>query len=243
MIKHNGKQYNFLAVIPARAGSQGIKGKNFRPLYGKPLIEWSILAALDCHYLDLIFVSTNDPEIVKIAAPYAKEASRVRVVLRPESISGPDSPSEEALQHALNTAENNYFFSVDFLVMLQPTSPIRNNLLISSCIEDLLEKNGDSLLTVSRHTPLFWKKTKEGKPYFINDPVKRKMRQKYMEDEFMWHDDGNVYISSNEAVKNGCRVGKEPVLFESSPYQSLQIDTEFDFMLIEKMIEVYGNLI
>lgn len=244
LISYNGKNYTFLAVIPARAGSQGVKGKNFRPLMGKPLVEWSILAAMECPYIDLTLVSTNDPEIEKITEPhtYNIRHPQVRVLRRPDEIAGPKSHTEATLLHALHASRREFEFDPDFVITLQPTSPVRYNMLISCCIEELMLRGGDSLLTANCHTPLFWQK-RNGKAYFIHNPTLRRMRQDYTEDEFLWHDNGNVYISSKEAIENGCRVGKTPVLYETTQFQSLQIDTEFDFELIEKMAQLKQGLI
>ena len=245
---------NILAVCTARADSKGLPGKNYKPLLGKPLIIWSVMAAFRCKYIDQVFVSTNCPHVKEIVSQYIgahKDESwmhglhgpKVIVVDRPDELATPTSKNEEALMHSVQMYEDKFGNSPDIIVNLQPTSPIRNDHLLDRCIEAMDDAECDSLLTVNRHTPFFWRIV-NNEPKAFYDPQNRPMRQDIKDEEWMFHDNGNVYAMTLECLtEHLCRIGKNPYLYETSPYQSLQIDTDFDFCLIERMAEVYGSLI
>lgn len=231
-----------IAVITARAGSKGLPGKNYKLLSGKPLTEWSVLAAAQSKYVDNCYISTNCDH-VKESCNHLFEDGTAQLIERPKALATSTSINEEALLHALVWHECNVSPNVDIVINLQPTSPVRNDNLLDRCIEYFIENDADSLLTVSRYTPFFWKKTKEGLKA-LYDVDNRPMRQKIPENDFLFHDNGCVYMMSrNTLVNRICRIGYRPVIFETTPFQSLQIDTEFDFKLIEKMAEIYGDMV
>jgi CMP-N-acetylneuraminic acid synthetase len=137
------ENYRVLGLIPARGGSKGLPGKNVRPLHGKPLIAWSIEAALTSRYIDEVIVSTDSEEIAAVASQH-----RARVEKRPEHLAGDAALVADAIRYVLDALnENGETF--DIVVLLQPTSPIRPDNLVDECIEELVEKSVDSLATFS----------------------------------------------------------------------------------------------
>lgn len=108
-----------LAVIPARGGSKGIPRKNIAPLAGKPLIAWTIEAALASSSITRVVVSTDDAEIAQIAGDHG-----AKVVIRPEHLARDDTPTLPVIQHAHKTAAAEGF-AADIVATLQPTSPLR----------------------------------------------------------------------------------------------------------------------
>jgi CMP-N,N'-diacetyllegionaminic acid synthase len=190
--------------------------------------------------------------------------SNLEFIKRPDEISGDLSKNEEALLHAYNwMKDKDEEFAV--VINLQPTSPIRTKRLLDRCIEEYHKGGYDSLLTGSKHTPFLWQK-KNGKWEYIDrhfsianvkkpyqkskqwqmvksfdDCCKRKMRQELTEEEFFYHDSGNIFISNAKMLlSTGCRIGKNPCVFEVDRFNSLQIDEEFDFQLIEEMAKAKG---
>src|SRR3990170_965342 len=111
-----------LAVIPARGGSKSIPRKNIKPLGGKPLIGWTIDAALQSRMLSRVIVSTDDAEI----AQAARECGAETPFLRPPELAQDDSSSISVVLHALQWLEEQEHFSPDYVLLLQPTSPFRN---------------------------------------------------------------------------------------------------------------------
>lgn len=110
----NGKK--ILAIIPARGGSKGILKKNIKPLKGKPLIAWTIEEAKKSKLLDKIIVSTDDEEIMNVAKKWGAEVP----FLRPSELARDDTPGIAPVLHALE-----YFSDYEYVVVLQPTSPLR----------------------------------------------------------------------------------------------------------------------
>ena len=112
-----------LAVIPARGGSKRVPRKNLKDFRGRPLILWSITEARKSKYIDILAVSSEDREIQLLSSPLTT------VIHRPHHLAEDDSTSEDVLLHALTV------YSLDWVVLLQPTSPLRTVEDIDGCIE------------------------------------------------------------------------------------------------------------
>lgn len=239
------KDLNILAVITARANSQGLPGKNYKNLLGRPLIQWSLLAALRSIHLKHVVVSSNCNHVKEATEAFCQEfdTNDILYVERPDELATSTSINEEALLHAVQFYEEYKNIQLDVVLNLQPTSPVRINGLVDDCIERFYDSDADSLLTVDKHTPFFWQITSYG-PEPKYDILNRPMRQDIRDEDWMYHDNGNIYITKMDVlVSKMCRTGDSPFLFETDSYQSLQIDTEEDFQLIEKMAEVRGGLL
>jgi CMP-2-keto-3-deoxyoctulosonic acid synthetase len=121
-----------LAVIPARGGSKSIPLKNIRPLNGTPLLAFTIQAAKRSAYLDRCVVSTDHPDIARVARDYGAE-----VIERPADLATDQAPTEWALLHALEVlAKDGY--RPEYVVTLEPTSPLRTTELIDRCIAEAI---------------------------------------------------------------------------------------------------------
>ena len=133
-----GKFYNenkIISIIPARGGSKGIKNKNIIPFVNKPLIQWTIQQSLLSSLVDETFVTTNNPEISKIAVE-----SGAKVIPRPNSISKDESPTEQAISHAVGYLQNQCNIDPKVLVLLQLTSPLRKEADIDNAIREFQKK-------------------------------------------------------------------------------------------------------
>lgn len=118
----NGKRV--LAVIPARGGSRRVPRKNLREYKGKMLLSWAVIEGMRSKYIDWTFVSTEDEEIRKECI-----VANVPVVNRPLELATDDATCEDVLRHALKQ------YPSDWVVLLQPTSPLRTAADIDACIE------------------------------------------------------------------------------------------------------------
>jgi CMP-N,N'-diacetyllegionaminic acid synthase len=132
------KNKTFLAIIPARGGSKRLPRKNILDLCGKPLISWSIEAGLKSKYVDKVVVSSDDTEILNISNEF-----KVQVIKRPNELASDTSTSFDAVKHAIDNLE-----SYEYILLLQPTSPLRNQNHIDKAIEILEEKNADAVISV-----------------------------------------------------------------------------------------------
>ena len=142
----------FLCVIPARKGSTRIKNKNTIIFLGKPLISWTIEAAKKSKYLDEIIISTNDPKIFKLCVKY-----NIKYVIRPEVMCDNVIMPDVAVKHAYLTTKRKF----DFIVTLQPTSPLRDNIDIDRSIKDIINSKADSLISVFKSKSFIWEKKKK----------------------------------------------------------------------------------
>ena len=231
------QNYKILSIIPCRAGSVGLPGKNFKDFYGRPLFFWSLDASIKSKYVDLTAVSTNDQNVQGRMYGYMHSniKSNLKCMWRPEELCSGTSKSEETLIHVSKELKNQY----DIIIMLQATSPIRTNNLLDKCIEEFIEEKSDSLLTVGKDNPFIWKII-NGKPVASYDYKNRPMRQEIS--EWIYKDDGNIYIVKKDILlKEKCRIGGKISLFESDSFQTLQIDTNKDFQIMENVSKIIGG--
>jgi len=197
-----------LGVIPARGGSS-LKGKNIRLLCGKPLIHWIIDAALHSN-IDHLVVSTDDDEIADFADSYAGVLTR----WRPKEISGPDSPSEAAVNDVIDT----FGLEPDKTILLQATTPTTSPRDINSLI-NLLDKY-DSAFLAWETSSLLWE---NGMPV---NPSLGRMRQQRMQLEeagiYAW----NGRVDSRFTGNVGIHVTEK----------GIDINDEIDFVLAEALL-------
>ena len=133
-----------VALIPARGGSKGIKNKNILDLCGKPLISYTIQAALESKYIDKVIVSTDSQEIADVAIKYGAEVP----FLRPGELASDTSKTIDAVMHAVGELEKRKE-QYDILILLQATQPLRTADDIDSAIELFIKNKGQSLVSVS----------------------------------------------------------------------------------------------
>lgn len=216
---------NVLCVIPARAGSQGIVDKNLQLIWGVPLVEHSILHALDAGLNpQKIHVSSDSEQILDIAL-----RNRVIADERPPGISGSTSSTEETLiwvyDHHLSYCKYHDLKPCDHILLLQATSPIRFKGTLNKFLDFYLNSAYDSALTTTKFCDFFWR---SGTPAFSSyDPTNRPMRQKIK--DYCQFDNGNAYITSRQILQEKkCRLGKNVGLFPISELEGMQIDTYED---------------
>jgi len=138
----NGKK--FLAVIPARSGSKGIPNKNMVNVCNKPLIEYTLEFVKCLNWIDFIHVSSDSLAILDFASFYASENK----IIRPANLSGDSIGDMSVLKHSLIQVESKFKLNFDYVLMFQPTSPIRNFEFALEATNFLTRNNHDSLLSV-----------------------------------------------------------------------------------------------
>jgi CMP-N-acetylneuraminic acid synthetase len=114
---------NIIAIIPARGGSKGLPGKNILPLHGKPLIAWSIEAALAVDEISHVIVTTDDEEIAQVSRDYGTEVP----FMRPSELATDTASGVDVVVHALKASQAHYEEEFDWVLLLQPTSPLRTS--------------------------------------------------------------------------------------------------------------------
>lgn len=140
-----------LGIITARGGSKGIPGKNIKPLLGKPLIAYTIEAAKKSGVLDRIILTTDDEEIARVAKNYGCEVP----FMRPAELAKDDTPTLPVLAHALNWLKTNDSYEPEAVMILQPTSPLRQHFHIKEATELMIKSEADSIVGVTEMPPHF----------------------------------------------------------------------------------------
>ena len=219
----------FLAIIPARGGSKRLPRKNILDLCGKPLISWSIEAALKSKYISKVVVSSDDEEILNISSNFGAD-----IIKRPYELANDTATTFDAIKHTINNLEK-----YDYIVLLQPTSPLRNEKHIDEAIELLEEKQADAIVSVCEmdHSPL-WSNTlpKDGNMNnFLRDEVLNKRSQDL---EKYYRVNGAVYIcKTDKLLENKSFFLKDNIFaYIMDRKSSIDIDEEVDFEIAKVLI-------
>lgn len=229
-----------LAVIPARGGSKGLPGKNKRLLAGKPLVAWPISAAKGCCLVDKIICTTDDPEIQKIAI----ENGAIAPFLRPKELASDVASSIDAVLHAVNYLEN-LSEHYDYVVLLEPTSPLTTSEDIEKAIKKLDRSRhiACSIVGISKVEsmhPEYDVRLSETcliSPYLSSNFRSLRRRQ---EIEPLFYFEGSLYISSTEDLKTYHSFYHERTLgYEVPKWKAIEIDDIFDFLMVETLL---GNM-
>lgn len=217
-----------VAIIPARGGSKEIPGKNLKLLGDKPLVAHSILDAKESLVVDDVFVSTDSQKIAEVSRNFG-----AKVIIRPKELASDTATSESALEHALNVILEQYY-TPDYVVFLQCTSPIRRGLDIDNSIKQIISDKADSLLSVCKSHHFLWG-VQDGSPVSINYDYMNRSRRQDLKPQYL--ENGSIYIFKPWVLqKSGNRLGGKISLFEMDESTSIQIDSEVDFRFCEVLV-------
>lgn len=224
-----------LAIIPARGGSKGIPKKNIRLLAGKPLIAYTIEAALKSKYLDRIIVSTDDKEIMGISKKYKAE-----IIKRPKKLAQDTTPTQPVLEHVLDFLRKHENYKPDIIVLLQPTSPLRTAYHIDGAINKFLKEKYDSLLSACPSDKFIWKIERDT-AISVNHGRKKRIRRQDRKPEY--RENGATYISKYDTLikKHNIMNGKIG-LYIMPEENSIEIDTKFDLWLCEQIKDMVNQI-
>ncbi len=224
----------FLAIIPARGGSKRLPRKNVLDLCGKPLIAYSIEAALNSKYIDKVVVSSDDEEILQISKKFGAET-----IKRPDYLASDTSTTFDAIKHTIDSLEK-----YEYIVLLQPTSPLRNSKHINESIEFFESKKADAVISVCEmeHSPL-WSNTLDD-TLSMNDFLKDEVLNKRSQDlEKYYRLNGAIYICKTELLlKEKSFFLKENIFaYIMDRRSSVDIDEEIDFKMAEFFLKQSKN--
>lgn len=214
-----------IAIIPARGGSKRLPGKNLMLLGGLPLIAHSILyAKANSNVIDAVFVSTDDPEIKKIALEYGAE-----VIDRPAHLAGDHEPTVTALKHVLESLET----KPETVILLQPTNPLRPEKLLQQAFELYGNEKCESLFTVTRS---HHKLGKIENNRFA--PFNYKPGQRSQDLEPLYFENGLLYICKSDLILEETIISENayPLLVEHA-FAGVDIDTAEDFDYAEYLYQ------
>ena len=228
------KSGKFLSIIPARGGSRGIIRKNVTPLAGKPLLAWTIEASLSANCIDYTYVSSDDTEILEVAAGYG-----AKCIVRPESCSNDEASSESVISHFISSLEAQSL-SYKYIVLLQPTSPLRTSSDIDNAIKAFCEdENSTALISVFEpdHSVLkAFVVNKKGYLQGIRNNEEPFMRRQDLPKSYM--PNGAIYIVNlDEFIENEKLFTKNTMYYLMSTEKSLDIDDIEDIKKAEALLK------
>lgn len=215
-----------LAIIPARRGSKGLKGKNHLPLGGKPLICWTIDEAVKIKFFDKIVVTTDCPIIQDICQSDYK--GKVELLVRPDYLGWDKVPLLPVVRHTLDVVELKYCKLYWNIFTLQTTSPFRTATDIRSAYRLFKDKKATSLLSVFEEKHSIWKE-RHGKIEAVRKTIKNRQEMKPY-----YVGNGAIFISKRSLiVKNKSRVGGKVALYVMDRVNGLDIHTRRDMQVAE----------
>ncbi len=223
------KNKKILAVIPARGNSKGIKKKNIYKINGKPLIYYTIKEAKKSKFIKDLVVSTDSKEIKKISKKYGAKVP----FLRPANLATDFAPSLPVIVHAVRFMEKLKKIKYDYVIMLQPTCPLRKYYDIDNSLKKLIKSNLDSITSivdVGGSHPNRMKIIKNKRLYnffeqgFEDMRPRQKLKKVYIRN-------GAIYISTRDTILNKkTLVGKRNLPYIMPANRSTNIDTFKDLL-------------
>ena len=219
-----------IAIIPARSGSKGLKDKNIIDLCGKPLIAYSIEAALETSLFDHVIVSTDSEHYAEIAQHYGAE-----VMMRGEALSNDKATTFMVLEDIL---KNRLQESIDYFVLLQPTSPLRTSKHITEAIEKFESK-------IEHFDFLVSMKEAEHAKVLVN-PIDDDESLKYFDTDFSdyrrqgykdYSPNGAIFIAKPDSyLEQKHFFGAKALSYIMSAEDSVDIDGALDLVVAKEII-------
>jgi len=233
---------SFIGIIPARGGSKGLPGKNIRPLCGKPLIAWSIEAGLQSSFMDHVMVTTDDQEIAAVARQFGAAVP----FLRPKKLADDRSPTFDAVKHALDHYRDREHREFDYVVLLEPTSPLRERGDIDAMIRRLVdhEDRFDSIVSIGEvheHPSIMKKIDGDSLSPYCEDLGRTTRRQDNPPAYFPY---GVAYITrTGTLLAEKTFYPARTTFFSIKRHQNYEIDDIYDFLAIENIMKYQRGLL
>lgn len=217
-----------IAIIPARVGSKRLPGKNIKLLAGKPMIAWTIEAALNSKIFDHVFVSTDGEEIAQVSKEYGAEVP----FLRPDELASDEATTNDVVTHLVEWFEKKYKKNVGTITILQPTSPLRNTQHIIEAMQLMKDKAAKAIISVCELEYPIHFCNKLGSDGSMKDFIKPENNKRTQDLERFYRVNGAIYIYTR------CYVGFLNNIYSDGSYAyamnrscSIDIDSEYDFEL------------
>jgi N-acylneuraminate cytidylyltransferase len=221
-----------LAIVPARGGSKGVPRKNLREIAGKPLIAWTIEEAKKSPYIDRVILSSEDDEIIHVAKAWGCEVP----FKRPIELAQDDTPGIAPVLHALKVLPK-----YDYVILLQPTSPLRKVDDMDACLEKCLAFNANACVSVVEVTENpYWMYTisPDGIMHQLIKTNNSFSRRQDLPNVYKLN--GAVYVADSEWLeKNKSFLSDETIAYIMMLERSVDIDSEYDILNLEIMLSNY----
>jgi len=221
-----------LGLVPARGGSKGVPLKNRRLVAGKPLIQYTLDAAMQSQALTQIVVSTDDPVVADIA-----RRAGVAVVERPANIAGDTSPVIDAVRHAVQVLQQRGQPALQGIVLLQPTAPLRTAGDIDASVQLFLKGGLNPVCSVSQcednHPARMYKLGADGHLASLMPELASLRRQDL---PAVYHRNGAMYVFGQRELALGTIICPSMTPYVMGAQQSLNVDTEFDLLVLQAVL-------
>tara|TARA_B100000676_G_scaffold98139_1_gene98148 strand:- start:6582 stop:7283 length:702 start_codon:yes stop_codon:yes gene_type:complete len=224
-------QKSVLGLIMARGGSKGLPRKNLRQIGGKPMIAWTVEAGKQSQCIDRLILSSDDEEIIDTARKLECEIP----FIRPENLATDDASPLEVIRHAIEALPEKY----DYLVLLQPTSPLRIASDIDKCIELCDKKNAPACVTIteSEKTPYWmYELQKDYRIRPVLSGTERVLRRQDLPKTYALN--GAVFVARSDWII--CQkdfLGSDTIGFKMPRVRSIDIDSEIDLVIANAILK------
>lgn len=224
-----------IAVIPARGGSKGLPRKNVLDVGGKPMLAWSVEAARRSRYVDRVVLTTDDQEIAEIGKRYGADVP----FIRPAELARDDSLIDGVLIHTLDSVAESY----DYIVLLEPTTPLRNAEDIDACISLCNQKGAPACISISEppHSP-YWMVTRQGDAtvgLLLGDSLLSSRRQDLPKAYII---NGGVYVADTFWYrKKRTFLAPETLGYVMPPERSYDVDLQLDLQTVNMILARHQN--
>jgi CMP-N-acetylneuraminic acid synthetase len=222
-----------LALVTARGGSKSIPGKNIAPLAGKPLLAWTIEAARGAAQVDRIVLSTDDPAIARAGREHGAEVP----FLRPAPLAGDDSPHIPVVLHALAWLAEHEGYRPEWVVLLQPTSPLRESRDIDGALAVAMDTDADAVVAVSplERAHLIREVGEDGRIAPPAGDPRRYVRRQDARETYAVN--GAVYlVRTRTLIERQSFYGDRTYAYHMPRERSVDIDTVLDMKLAELLL-------
>jgi N-acylneuraminate cytidylyltransferase/CMP-N,N'-diacetyllegionaminic acid synthase len=224
-----------LGIIPARAGSKGLPGKNTKHFCGKPLISYAIEAGSNCEFIDNLIVSTDSEEIAEIARTLGAQVP----FMRPSNLALDITLSSDVIIHALDFFENNMDQIFDYVILIEPTSPLRDSTDLTYAMKYLLKhESAKSIvgicLTENQNPNYLFKLQGNNNLVKYDKANKTPPRRQDLDDVYFV--EGSLYISDVDYFRQKNTFYHDKTIGYILPkWKSIEIDDIFDFIMAEAL--------
>lgn len=225
-----------LGLIPARGGSKGVSRKNVRLLGGKPLLRWSVEAALAAHTLASVVLTTEDEEIAAVG----RSCGAAVPFLRPADLAADDTPTLPVVQHAVRTLEK-LGDRFDAVCLLQPTNPFRKASDIDACVELLAKSDADAVVTILPVPPEYnphwvYVRRSDGLLRLSTGESEPLPRRQLLPAAF--HREGSIYVTRRDTImEKNSLYGTRVIGYEVTRAGTINIDTPADWLRAEAIMQ------
>lgn len=221
-----------LGLVPARAGSKGVPGKNTRLLGDRPLLAYTAETALAASGLQRVVLSTEDPAIAELGESLGLDVA----FLRPSELAADDTPMIAVLQHAIDALSEPF----DAICLLQPTSPFRPAGLVDRCIDLLGASDADAVVTMlpvpTEHNP-HWVYVRDHRGHLRLATGEASPVARRQDLPAAFHRDGSVYVMRTKGVLEGRPYGDRIEAVVLDPARHVNIDDLDDWARAEALLE------